>query len=134
MKNVLSRYKIRNPENIYMLDQDPTESEVRQVFSKITKRLEIGKQNIPMTKFLVIFLFACHGIIKENMQEILLNEFDKKEKFLKRFRAESLIRNISIKYKNAYIITMFACCRQFYNKEKMSGCSSLDEVHAEVLK
>ena len=42
--------------------------------------------------YLVIFLFAGHGMIKEGAQVLLYNEFDENTGYYKMFKAEETIR------------------------------------------
>ena len=62
-------------------------------------------------KFLVVILFSGHGIVKDNKQVILTNEFDKKRKFYRLLKAEEMVRDLSQKNPNTYIVSLFSCNR-----------------------
>ena len=49
----------------------------------------------PMSRYLIIFLFAGHGLLKDGMQVMAYNEFDKETGFYKTFRAEAKLRSFS---------------------------------------
>ena len=66
---------------------------------------------------LLFSLFAGHGMIHNNMQVLLCNELDPKTKFYKLFPVEELLRDLAAKYRNVYIVTLFACCRQKFDLE-----------------
>ena len=48
---------------------------------------------------------------------MLVNEFDKRSTFYRRFKAESIIRDFSMKLPNTYHIAIFACCRELERYE-----------------
>ena len=74
--------------------------------------LKSGKAAIPPVNYLVIFLFACHGVLLEGTTHILLNEYDEKTGYYKLFPAEKKLRTYAETYPNAYILGIFACCRR----------------------
>ena len=115
-------------DDVYNLDADPTEKETRLVFSEIDKKLRAGKASLPQVNYLVIYLFAGHGILRDGMQSVLLNEYMKKDQFYRMFRAEAIIRMQASQYPNSYIIGIFACCRQLYNQNRMTGMISKEEA------
>ena len=82
---------------------------------KIIDRIKQGSKKIPKVNYLVIWLFAGHGVLRNGMQTILFNELDKRNGYYKMFNCEAVIRDIAAKYSNSYMITIFACCRQLYN-------------------
>ena len=82
----------------------------------------------PDRKFCTIWLFAGHGILKLGMQTIMVNEFDPKKGFYKLYNAEETIRVMANNNSNSYMITIFACCRQLYNGDKMQGYYSEDQI------
>ena len=67
-------------------------------------------QKQPDKRFCVIKLYAGHGILKGGVQTIVINEFEKKG-FYKLYDAEGAVRLIARMNPNAYMITIFACCR-----------------------
>ena len=58
------------------------------------------------------------------MQSVLINEYDKSNKFYKMFMCEAIIRGLASRYQNSYMITIFACCRQIYRQSEMTNCIS----------
>ena len=54
---------------------------------------------------------AGHGMIIDNMQGLILNEYDEPQKFHKVFRIEAAAREIANKYHNSYVIGLFTCTR-----------------------
>ena len=69
-----------------------------------------------------MFVVAGHGILKDGMQYVALNEFDSSKGFYKIINIEGFIRSASEVYNtNAYFISFFACCRQIYMPQQMKG-------------
>ena len=66
MKQCLKKYEIM-PEDIYEFDNDPTFVEVNNCIDKISRKIREGKKSQPVETFLVICLFAGHGILKDGM-------------------------------------------------------------------
>ena len=50
-----------------------------------------------------------------------MNEYDESTRFYKLFKAEAKLRAWASIFPNAYLITIFACCRQIYQKDEMEG-------------
>ena len=86
---------------------------------KLSKRLREGKKARPPENYLVIILFAGHGILKDGMQALLYNEYDQAAGFYKIMKAESKLRVWAEIYPNLYVIGVFACCRQLWDPETM---------------
>ena len=115
-------------ESIDDLSEDPTSREVDKVFNRISKKLKDGKKKQPMEKYLILFLFAGHGLLKQGMQEMVYNEFDNNTKFYKMYKAEKKLRLYAEIYPNAYVIGIFACCRQIWDHNWMQDqCVSLSD-------
>ena len=57
-------------------------------------------------------MFTGRVVVKENMTEVVLNEYAESTQFYSLFRAEGLIREMSMAYSNAYMVAIFACSRQ----------------------
>ena len=83
--------------------------------------LKAGKKKKPLEKYLLIFLFAGHGLMVDGLQNLVYNEFDPNSKFYKLLRAEAKLRAYAEIYPNSYIISIFACCRQNYDPSWMKG-------------
>ena len=106
----LSKYGFKK-RNVFNLSKDPTRRDVEYSLIAISSMLRAGKKKKPLDKFLVIFLFAGHGLMVEGQQNLLYNEFDNREKFYRLLRAEAKLRTFAEIYPNSYIISIFACCR-----------------------
>ena len=68
-------------------------------------------RNDKANNYLLFCLFAGHGMISNNEQVILMNEFDKSANFYKFFNAEATLRKLAVQANNVYIVAMYACCR-----------------------
>ena len=80
--------------------------------------------------YIVILLFAGHGILKDGMQTLVLNEYDSKTGFYKLFKAEDTVRKLSAVFNlNSYFICSFACCRELFDAEMMKGCIDGNKVN-----
>ena len=102
---------------------DVTLNQVNSVFRAIKRKLVEGNNANPKEKYLVILLFAGHGILKDGQQTLVLNEFDSGSGFYKLFKAEDTIRKLSYATSlNSYFICIFACCRELFNPNTMKGC------------
>ena len=87
MKRTLEKYRISDNDIQFDLTQSPTLAEVKQTFEKISSLLVKGTHAKPKVNYLVFLLFAGHGILKDGMQTLVLNEFDDKS-FYNLFKAE----------------------------------------------
>ena len=47
-----------------------------------------GSKKIPPDQYLLLFLFASHGILKDGTTHVVMNEFDEKKNFFKLYPAE----------------------------------------------
>ena len=99
------------PEDIYDFSNDPTDKDIDKCLSKISVRIRDGKKKQPVENFLVICLFAGHGVLKEGMQTMLYNQYNPKTGFYKFMNAEKKLRGWAYIYPNSYIVGIFACCR-----------------------
>ena len=70
-----------------------------------------------MVNFLIITLYAGHGMLKDGMQSLLMNEFDNLKGFYKMIYAEKIARDWA-SHPNTYVIVFFACCRQLYKESR----------------
>ena len=120
LRACLAEYDITDEADIYRL-ADPTEMETRHVFEQLDLRLAHGRDSKPRVNYLVICLFAGHGVLKAGMQALIYNEYCKRTNFYRILYAESVIRGMADRYDNAYMIAIFACCRQLYNSKRMEG-------------
>ena len=70
-------------------------------------------------KYLIVFMFAGHGVLRDGTQCLIYNDFNKRERFYNMLAAESKLRSWAEIYPHAYLIGIFACCRQLYSPKKM---------------
>ena len=80
----------------------------------------------PKKKFLGLFLHAGHGMMRDGVQCFVLNQFQKKlpngQGYYYLQSVEIDIRNLSKQCKNAYIVAIFACCREIFIKDMHCTC------------
>ncbi len=75
----------------------------------------------PDEEILSLQTFAGHGFIVNGNQNIATNNYCNNEKFYEFIKVESTIRFYSPKMTNVYFLTLFACCREYYNPGKKKG-------------
>ena len=110
---------------IEMIGDDPTKAQIEKTFKEqISVRLSQGKRANPPENYLVIMLFACHGVLHEGNQSIVLNEYDKSKGFYKLLPVEKKLRTWANIFPNAYFIGIFACCRTLWDNDEMCGLIS----------
>ena len=76
--------------------------------------------------------FAGHGMQRDGLQVIVVNEFDPYGKFYKLYRAEQRIRYSSETFNNCYFIGIFACCREIFKALKHANCISKEENERKI--
>jgi len=72
---------------------NPTFDELNNAYKKIYK--EISKN--ASTNYLIVYVFACHGMNEQGMQVILTNEYYEPTKFYRMFNIERKIRDLALK-------------------------------------
>ena len=82
----------------------------------------------PHETVLAFSCFASHGMIQSGRQVILLNEFLSGKGFYKIFGVEENMRILAMKYSNAYIVVIYACCREIFMVAQHCGGISLNQV------
>ena len=102
------------------------EPKMKDCINMIKDLNRLFKSNPQMTVF-VLFCFACHGMIQDGRQVILVNEYSKAKGFYQFFGAEENMRMASQTFSNAYIVGVFACCREIFLVTQHSGCISLED-------
>ena len=123
MHECLLRYELLEKDIAKLYDDECTDKSIGGTFDKISARLRASKKSLTQDKYLIFVLLASHGILIDGMTQIALNQFDKKKEFYKMINAEAKLRYWAEIYPNAYIICIFACCRQLYQKDIMTGYS-----------
>ena len=91
------------------------------------------KRNPHETVF-ALFCYSSHGMIMDGRQVILINEHSKVKGFYKLFGAEQNMRTAAQAYSNAYIVGIFACCREIFIVTQHSECISKAERNEIYLK
>lgn len=71
-------------------------------------------------------------MIKNGCQVVLTNNFNEKTKFYEFINVEQIIRLESKNLLNVYFIALFACCREFFKKERKEG-RQVNEPPADTL-
>ena len=100
----------------------------------MTTNLNRLLKNNPHETILALFCFASHGMIQDGRQVILVNEHNKLKGFYKLFGAEQNMRTAAQTYSNAYIVGIFACCREIFLVTQHSECISLADKNEIILK
>ena len=54
-------------------------------------------------------------------QSVLLNQFDKDTQYYKQWNIEKDCRDMAKRYKNSYIMAVFACCRELFQPTSHNG-------------
>ena len=103
--------------NRFEFGPDDIETLMNQKFKDLANMLlkidRLLKSN-PLETTLVFSCYASHGMIMDGRQVVLVNEYAQKNGFYRVFAAEENLRNIAQKYSNAYLVTIFACCREIH--------------------
>ena len=86
----------------------------------------------PERKFLIVHVFACHGIQMDGKQMAVINDWEKSTTFYKMWPAEADIRDGAKKYSNGYFIGFFACCREIFNPKRHRDLIGGTEIQANV--
>ena len=50
---------------VKLYDREPSSKEINEMFDSISTRLRKAKKIKPIDKYLIFFLFASHGILKD---------------------------------------------------------------------
>jgi hypothetical protein len=53
------------------------------------------------------------------MQHLLVNSYDEKSKFYDMYNVENNLRLAAEQFRNIYIVSLFACCRQTYDRNSV---------------
>ena len=82
----------------------------------------------PDVKYFGLLLYAGHGMIRDGVQCFLINQFSKQDEFYVLNSVETNIRDISKWNKNAYLVAIFACCREIFIKTRHCKCIGATSV------
>ena len=84
---------------------------------KLNKRARVN----PEKKILIVFALAAHGMQDSGRQVVLLNDFNEKIGFFRRWQVEFDIRDRASAYRNTYQIAIVACCREHFRETYHCG-------------
>ena len=130
-KQCLHSFGIRNIYDLY--STDPTVLKWNQTKKEIFEKLKAGNKAEPQVNYLIICMFAGHGILRDGSQYLVFNQFDKQSKFYKMMNVEIFLRNCSDSYSNSYMIGIFACCREIYKPKVHTGYEEAKKDRIEKL-
>ena len=102
---------------------EPKLKECIAIFSDLN-RLFKGE---PEETILTLSCYASHGMIQDGRQVILVNEYASDKGFYKIVGVEENTRMLAMKYSNAYLIVIYACCREILILAQHSGGISLKQ-------
>ena len=120
-------------DNEFILNPDIDNYSVTQADLKTFQKSLTGKfRNAAQLKFLCLMFFACHGMSLNGTQQIVLNQFDTKMQFYKIYDIENKIRLFSKLFKNCYLISIFACCREIFRSHKHTDCIGANSLAAAI--
>ena len=117
-KEAMEHYGATDPDDCYVM-HNANFKECNTIFRNMQNRI---KKN-PDTNFLVLYVFAGHGMNVKGQQVLLLNEFDKASNWYKMLNVEAKIRVIAQMNPNSYQLAFFACCREIYDMTYHYGVS-----------
>ena len=66
LRKCMKEFDITDEQDIYTMD-NTTEAETQAVFDELDVRLKQGRDNLPRVNYLIICLFAGHGVLKDGM-------------------------------------------------------------------
>ena len=89
---------------------------------------KLCKQN-PHETVLALFCYSSHGMIQDGRQMIVVNQFNEAKGFYRLYGAEENMRTATTIFSNAYIVGIFACCREIFLVTQHSGCISLAQKY-----
>ena len=112
----------------YMLLDAPTWKQVQKVRKNVKKRVRVN----PDKKVLIVLAMAGHGMQMDGRQIVLVNTFNRKRNFYEFWPVEADVRDISGKYRNSYVVALFACCREIYSTKNHSKLFGGTEQQAYV--
>ena len=65
MRDCLLKYEFMDEDITNLYERDPSSKEVCEAFENISSRLRKSKKRKPIEKYLIFFLFATHGVLKD---------------------------------------------------------------------
>ena len=111
MYDCLLRYELLDKDIAKLYDDNCTDKKIAKTFDEISRRLRAGKKSGSSERYLIFVLLASHGILRDGMTSLVINQFDKRREYYKMHNSEAKLRLWAEIYPNTYIICFFACCR-----------------------
>jgi hypothetical protein len=111
-------------DEIFLLT-DPKVNECNSITVKLNR---LFKKN-PDQIILAFSCYAGHGMIQDGRQVFLVNEFASFRGFYKIVGVEENMRLSATFNSNAYIVVIFACCREIFLVAQHCGGISLKQVN-----
>ena len=106
------------PNSEYDLTKNPKRKDIQKLTNQLRSDLKEWKDK----KLLVVYVFACHGIVEGGVQGVIINEYKKSSGYYDIWKVENYIRGKARDYPNSYHIAFFACCRETFDPFRHSGC------------
>ena len=97
-------------------------------WSKLLVHLDKTFRMNPDKLILLMHCYAGHGLSKDGRQVLLINKYDRENKFYKYLPAEIEIRMMAKNHRQTYHFCIFACCREIFMKERHTNGMSREQV------
>ena len=65
LKALLDRYRLSDEDEVHMMDADPSTKQMKALFKALNTTIREGKKATPKKNYLIFYLFAGHGILKD---------------------------------------------------------------------
>ena len=118
-EKITTRFGFKSHEHISLIDPDMKKS------IEMTKALNLLYKENPLEMIFTLLCFATHGMIQDGRQIVLVNQFNSEKGFYRSYGAEQNMRDSAKRFPNAYIVGIFACCREIFLVTQHSGGISL---------
>ena len=116
------------PNEIFLL----TDPKIKEC-NNITLQLNRLFKKFPDQIILAFSCYAGHGMIQDGRQIFLVNELAPSKGFYKIVGVEENMRKSALFNSNAYIIVIYACCREIFLVAQHCGGISLKQVDEMIL-
>ena len=116
------------PNEIFLL----TDPKIKEC-NNITLNLNRLFKKFPDQIILAFSCYAGHGMIQDGRQIFLVNELAPSKGFYKIVGVEENMRKSALFNSNAYIIVIYACCREIFLVAQHCGGISLKQVDEMIL-
>ena len=119
-EKIVSRFGFRNEQTKTLLD--PSMKDCREIITDLQRLCKKHPQEIVFA----FSCYACHGMIQDGRQVILVNQINQSKGFYTMFGVEENVRNLAQMFKNSYNVVVYACCREIFLVASHCGGISLD--------